>query len=101
MSGGYFSAHTRAQQARLACALERFRLSRGTFPETLAELVPDFMAAIPPDIMDGAPMRYRRTDDGSYELWSIGINRKDDQAAIDPKLNAREQLDWVWRYPSN
>lgn len=97
----YFSAHARNEQAQLACALERFRLSRHAFPKSLEELVPEFISAIPRDVMDGAPMRYRLNDDGSFDLWSIALNRKDDQGAFDPKLRTREQLDWVWRYPSN
>ena len=93
----YAAAHTTNTQTRTACALELFRRVRGAFPERLDELVPDFLDAIPRDVMDGAPLRYRRTADGKFELWSIGANRKDDDAKSDPAKSARDQPDWVWR----
>lgn len=98
----YLFAHTRAQQVATACALERFRRARGAYPETLAALVPEFLTAVPVDVMDGAPLRYRQTSEGRFELWSVGMNRTDEQAAPHPKRGKgeREQPDWVWRYPA-
>jgi len=96
----YLAAHTHAQQAQTACALERFRRAQNTYPEGLAALVPAHLPAIPKDVMDGGPLRYRRTADGGYELWSLGVNRVDDQAATDPRKSQRDQPDWVWRLPA-
>ena len=92
----YATTHTNTQQVRVACALELFRRARGTFPERLDALVPEFLDAVPRDVMDGAPLRYRREGEG-FALWSIGANRVDDGAKSDPAKNAREQPDWVWR----
>ena len=49
---------------RIACALERFRLGRRAYPESLRELVPDFLPVLPPDRIAGQSLRYRRTEDG-------------------------------------
>jgi hypothetical protein len=65
-------------QAVVACALERYRLAKGQYPETLDALTPPFLDKVPPDVMDGKPMRYRREADGTYVLYSIGLNGKDD-----------------------
>ena len=46
----------RAGRLRLAC--EDFRLVKGRSPSELAELVPDFIAAVPLDPYDGEPIRY-------------------------------------------
>ena len=46
----YVSSANRLNQGRIACALERFYLANGYFPHALAELLPNFMAAVPPDI---------------------------------------------------
>ena len=91
---------TITDQARLACALERCRLARRAYPETLAELAPEFIPAIPAEIVNGEPYRYRRADDGSFLLYSVGTDLRDDDGVIDPKLSASKQADWVWRYPA-
>jgi len=87
-------------QTRLACALERCWLSRGEFPATLAELAPEFIDRVPADVVNGEPYHYRRTNDGSFVLYSVGSNLRDDGGVIDPKLSSSRQPDWVWRYPA-
>ena len=64
--------------AGAACALERYHLAKGEFPVSLSELVPQYVAAVPIDWMNGEPLHYRRTDDGWYQLWSVGQDGKDD-----------------------
>lgn len=87
-----------------ACALERHRLARGSYPESLAALAPEF-GPLPPDPMSGQPFRYERTADGRFRLWSLGWNGKDDGGQIVlhevPKdaINF-EQGDWVWPVPA-
>ena len=89
--------------ARVACALERHRLSKGRYPESLAVLKPEFLAAIPHDIMDGQPLRYR-LNDGKFVLYSIGFNQSDDggkavfKEGNGKKTWQREEGDWVWSY---
>jgi hypothetical protein len=100
-------------QAAIACALERHRLARGQFPESLEALVPQFMEKIPGDIIGGQPLHYRRTDDppsqgsgaasGKFVLYSIGWNEKDDGGVAARNKDGKEDLengDWVWRYPA-
>jgi hypothetical protein len=91
---GYVRAATTTDHVRLACSLERFRMARGAYPEKLAELVPEFIPEIPAEIVNGEPYRYRRTDDGSFVLYSVGLDLHDDGGMVDPA-----QKDWVWRYP--
>jgi hypothetical protein len=96
--------------ARVACALERFRQANGSFPESLAALVPVFIQKLPHDVINGQPLHYRRTSDGGFLLYSVGWNEKDDGGERDPTLAAQyrsslDQLsvtgDWVWCYPTN
>jgi hypothetical protein len=97
-------AHTSLDQAVTACALERHRLAHNGYPATLAELAPDYLTAVPHDIMDGQPLRYR-LEDGKFTLYSIGVNGTDDggQTAFkevqDGKIWQRDEGDWVWSYP--
>ena len=85
-----------ARLAGVACALERHRLRTGEYPATLAELVPALLPDVPRDPMDGRPLRYRRRDDGQFDLWSVGLNGRDDGGLIPPEQDAG---DWVWPPP--
>ena len=90
--------HTRVQCARTAVALERWRLARGAYPEALAALVPGLLPAVPHDVMDGLPLRYRRTEEGGYLLYSIGIDAKDDGGiGTKPVRSEKDAPDWVWK----
>jgi hypothetical protein len=87
--------------ARVACALERFHLVQGNYPETLHKLAPGFIEKIPHDLINGEPLHYRKTEDGRFILYSIGWDEKDDggnvflnkSGAVDQKKG-----DWVWKY---
>jgi hypothetical protein len=92
-------AQTAADQAALACGLERYRLASGQFPETLEALVPRFTPQLPHDLLTGEPYRYRRTDDGQFVLYSVGWNEKDDGGVPGKTLFDEKQGDWVWMYP--
>lgn len=88
--------------ARVACALERYRLAQGGYPETLESLVPRFIAKLPHDIINGQPLHYRRAKDGKFILYSVGWNEKDDggQPGVTKTGGVdRKKGDWVWRYP--
>jgi hypothetical protein len=87
-------AHTQTMvnQAQIACALERCRLSRGEYPPTLDALVPQFIEKIPPDLIGGQPPHYRRTEDGKFLLYSIGWTEQDHGG----KSGSNGDGDWVW-----
>jgi hypothetical protein len=88
-----------ADQAALACALERYRLANGQFPETMEELTPRYMAHLPNDVVTGQPYKYRRRADGQFVLYSVGWNEKDDGGVPGKVLFDQAQGDWVWEYP--
>ena len=72
------------RMAVTAIALERFRLRHGEYPAQLAGLVPAFLPKAPIDLMDGKPLRYRRKDDGTFLLYSVGEDGKDDEGDSSP-----------------
>jgi len=91
----------------LACtavALERHRLAHDEYPKTLAALAPQFIAQVPRDVIGGQPLKYRRTSDGRFVLYSIGWNEKDDGGVVVFRKKSStavdtEKGDWVWQYP--
>ena len=89
--------HAKLRMAGLACALERYSMARGSYPEKLALLVPDFVATIPHDPCDGQPFRYRLAPDG-YLLYSVAINRKDDDGKLSTNDSSSDP-DWRWWSP--
>lgn len=69
-------------------ALEAFRIERGGYPESLTELVPEYLDALPQDLCTPAlrPWVYRRLDapDESgrpYILYSVGFDAEDNAGA--------------------
>lgn len=88
---------TLVNEAQIACALERYRLAHGEYPETLDALLPQFIENIPHDIIGGARLHYRRTADGKFLLYSIGWNEIDDGGQEPPRDPIDfTKGDWVW-----
>ena len=95
-----------ADQIVLACALERYRLAHGQYPDKLAALVPEFISALPRDVITGEAYKYQRTSD-SFLLYSVGWNETDDggkvgrkEKPLDSPQGALDSMqgDWVWPY---
>jgi len=93
-------AITLARLGAVACALERHQRAHGRYPESLLDLGPATLKALPDDWMSGQPFRYRRTEDGRFELWSVGPDGKDDGGVYrtrNRKNNSvSEDRDWPW-----
>jgi hypothetical protein len=94
---------TLARLGAVACALERHHLAHGRYPESLLDLGPTTLKALPDDWMSGQPFHYRRTEDGRFELWSVGPDGKDDGGIYrtrNRKNNSiSEERDWPWPWP--
>ncbi|GMU34635.1 MAG: hypothetical protein HS101_10575 [Planctomycetia bacterium] len=86
----------RAMIAALAC--ERYRLANGEWPESLTDLVPHYLKAVPVDPFDDAPIRYAVTPEG-ISLWSIGEDLKDDGGDTkrrEKQTASNKPTDWGW-----
>jgi hypothetical protein len=65
---------------RAALAVERYRLVQGRLPDSLADLVPQFLEAVPEDPFTGGPLIYRKLEDG-YIVYSLGADTTDNGGA--------------------
>jgi len=64
--------------ALAALAVERFRIAHGgTLPVGLADLVPQYFAAVPSDPYDGKPLRFKPLKKG-FVVYSLGEDGDDD-----------------------
>jgi len=87
-----------------AIAIKRYELAHGKPPPNLAGLAPEFLSATPVDFMDGQVLRYHPNSNGTFLLYSVGENGKDDggnaesDSANDDRHNGVQWIgrDWVW-----
>jgi hypothetical protein len=89
--------------ARVACALERYRVAHSHYPDSLDALEPTYIEQVPHDIINGQPLHYRHRSDGLFVLYSVGWNEIDDGGVPSPETNHGkvdwDTGDWVWQYP--
>jgi hypothetical protein len=96
--GRFALAQSTVDQTALACALERYRLAHGEYPETLKVLTPQFVREVPHDVITGEALRYSRIDKDKFVLYSVGWNEKDDAGVPAPRAGGATAKtgDWVW-----
>ncbi|MHA3771377.1 hypothetical protein ACXR0O_07560 [Verrucomicrobiota bacterium sgz303538] len=92
--------HTWFCQARIAIALERFRLANGSYPQALDQLVPSYLPKLPVDVYTGEPFYYRQTEDGRFVLAdSKSAARIRNAATLEQVTAAAKEWDGaVWHY---
>ena len=88
-------AQAYAEMAALGCALEQYRRAHSAYPPNLATLVPQFAPKVPQDPVEREPYRYKLNADGSYCLYSVGWNLRDDGCLRGKTI---KEGDWVWSY---
>jgi len=103
----YHAAWCRMQAALAILALADYRTDHSRYPESLTQLVPEYLPELPIDCYDRKPLRYRRTSD-DYVLYSVGRDGADDGGGMtgrrpdslftwdseDVVLSATERGDW-------
>lgn len=100
--GQTLQAQTEVSLVTAAIALERYQMRHHQYPATLQELAPVFLKRVPIDYLDGKILCYRLRPNGSYLLYSVGVNGMDDggdpSPASDENLGISMQRgrDWVW-----
>jgi hypothetical protein len=70
-------AITQFELVKVAFSLAAYRADHGSYPASLGDLVPKYVAQVPKDFFVAADLRYR-LEDGGYVLYSVGPNGKDD-----------------------
>ncbi len=89
---------TVSRMAIVACALERYRIANGSYPESLKDLRPPLLGdldRLPLDPFSGKSFAYERLDDdGSYTLASAGPSPR-----YLGESSLRSDTDWDWPMP--
>ncbi len=87
---------TGVNQARIACALGRYRQATSHYPAVLDQLAPAYMKQVPRDVIGGQGFHYRLVGDESFLLYSIGWNELDDGGMPATDAAAYGAGDWIW-----
>jgi hypothetical protein len=78
--------------ARVGIAIERYRLTAGRLPDTLADLVPTYLNVVPTDPVDGKNLRYKKLKAG-FAVYSIGEDLSDD-GGKEMERRTKESPNW-------
>jgi len=96
----YAFAQTEVNLARLACALERYRIDRGEFPKKLDLLAPKFVAKVPGDVAAPGEYHYELKNGTNLLLYSVGWNDINEHLTVYVGFNggAVRRNELAWRY---
>lgn len=89
-------AETDRSMVLCAIALKRYSLRHGKPAPDLNLLVPEFLSSVPTDYMDGKPIKYRLNKGGTWVLYSVGDDGRDDGGDPTPAKPMRS-YQWTWR----
>jgi hypothetical protein len=79
-----------------ALAAERFRLDHACWPESLDQLTPKYLSAVPNDPFIHGPLKFRKLSDGLF-IYSVGFDGRDDGGKIDTQMRMRDGADLGFR----
>jgi hypothetical protein len=88
-----FRARAELDSAMVAIAVERYRLAERRLPESLEQLVPKYLEAVPVDPFDGKPLRYKRLEKG-YTIYSIGEDGQDNGGISKDRDKPEQKFDY-------
>jgi hypothetical protein len=92
MGEGFRQKHAFLRSTIAALAVERHRRDKKAWPESLDQICPQYLAAVPLDPYDGKPLRYRRVQDGVV-IYSVSRDRVDDGGKLDRGQYSSSGLD--------
>jgi hypothetical protein len=81
--------------ARVGLAIQRYRLATGNLPDTLVDLVPKYLDAVPEDPFDGRTLRYEKLETG-FVVYSVGEDRRDDGGKERLPIGKRKKAPSSW-----
>jgi hypothetical protein len=79
-------ADTRLLMARVALAAARWRLEKGSWPESPAVLTESFPAGLPISPLSGQPLRWAASAEGGFTVKSSGFKPDDKESGIEWKV---------------
>jgi hypothetical protein len=91
-------AQSSCDQMELVCALERYRIRHGRYPDRLEALEGEFIKSLPRDLITGGVQKYRLEPDGRFTLYAAGWDGIDNGGEGTNSFTAAGG-DYSWPYP--
>ncbi|MBM4076611.1 MAG: hypothetical protein FJ267_13355, partial [Planctomycetes bacterium] len=81
----YLKLLSRQVTLEILLAAQAFHRDKNEFPNTIEELVPEYFETVPLDPCDpdGGTVHYRRESPHHAVVWSMGINKNDDNGDVE------------------
>jgi len=90
----HYVALANRRMAGVALAVRMYQIDRGRQPDTLGDLVPEYLAEVPQDPMDEPGIQIRYVNDPDIpRLYSVGMNGRDDGGFDDLDEHIKEPKD--------
>lgn len=91
--GRFALAQAHLDMCRIAAAVEKYRLNKNAYPESLSQL--DSVELLPRELFPGHPAYRYQLQDKGYLLYSIGWDLDDDLGQHAGR-NTNKEGDWPW-----
>jgi hypothetical protein len=88
-------AEARRRLAIAALGVRRRLLHDATLPARLDDLVPRWLPSVPRDPYDGMPLRFRPGTNGTFVLYAVGEDLRDDGGTV-MDVTRSEMLETIW-----
>ena len=78
-------------------AAQAYRRDKGEFPESLEQLVPEYLAAVPLDPCDrhGGRILYRRDEATKAVVWSVSVDGNDDGGVVESETGQPADVGYI------
>ncbi len=96
VTDGYFRSLAELQVARVALAVERFRLTHGMWPARLDQLVPEFLNEVPEDPFGQRAALRLCFVDGGLVIYSVGPTGEDMRGLLDRATDSQDIGFQLW-----
>jgi hypothetical protein len=98
-------AETERRLALCAIALKRYKLKYNRVPPSLESLGADYLPLVPRDCMNTLALRYQANADGTFSLYSVGVDGRDNGGDPSPATSGGKPGFWegrdaVWPWPA-
>jgi len=74
---GYHLRTTQQKLNSIVIAIQYWKITRGSLPDNIEQLVPEVLSELPQDFLGGRDFIYRK-DGSSFQLYSVGVDEEDD-----------------------
>lgn len=92
----WFRTHQSLVLMNIACAVEMYRNTKGSLPDSLEMLAQQYVDRVPDDVFGDGKIKYRKEEKG-YILWSVSSDGQDNNGTVVDGRAYRTGSDIVFR----